>query len=67
MILERATMVKKKKKRKAVDMDEEKPLLEIDDSGFFDEEFSDADQLQINHIDDMKIKIKDSDDLKVAE
>ena len=47
--------------------EENEILLEIDDNAAEDRNLLDADQLQKDKIDDKKIKIKDMDDLKVAE
>ncbi|MGC9779260.1 MAG: serine protein kinase RIO [Candidatus Heimdallarchaeota archaeon] len=67
--MERITLVKKKKTKEQEDEDiEEKPLLEIEDENSkIIKELIAADKLQKTKIDDMKIKIKDSDSLKVAE
>ena len=67
--MERITLAKKKKTKEQEDEElEEKPLLEIEDADSkILKELVNADRLQIEKIDAMKIKIKDSDVLKVAE
>ncbi len=67
--MERITLAKKKKTKEQEDEEfEEKPLLEIEDADSkILKELVNADRLQIEKIDAMKIKTKDSDALKVAE
>lgn len=61
-------MLKKRMKKSIKKSREENEiLLEIDDNAAEDRNLLDADQLQKDKIDDKKIKIKDMDDLKVAE
>ncbi|MHA1124122.1 MAG: serine protein kinase RIO [Candidatus Heimdallarchaeota archaeon] len=52
--------------RPYVDLNE-KPLLEVDEEAVYTDSLIDVDQLQKEHIDKPKMKLKDSDALKVAE
>ena len=56
-----------KKKKRSKTETEDSELFEIYENSILDKKLVDADKLQVRHIDDMKIKIKDSDALKVAE
>ncbi|NPE08759.1 MAG: serine protein kinase RIO [Asgard group archaeon] len=58
-------MPKKKKRSKKQKAEEE--LLEVEEDIRITRELKDADQLQIDKIDEKNIKVKDSDALKVAE
>ncbi|NHJ38544.1 MAG: serine protein kinase RIO [Asgard group archaeon] len=61
-------MLKKRKRKNKKDAEnDDEILLEIEDNLDLDKKLLDADQLQIDKVDDKKIKIKDTDELKVAE
>jgi RIO kinase 1 len=61
-------MPKKRKKEKKQDSsDDNEFLLEVDENANLDTKLGDVDQLEINKIDEKKIKTKDSDELKVVE
>jgi len=56
-----------RKKRKTKKQKTEEELLELEEDSRITKELLDADQLQKDKVDEKKIKIKDSDALKVAE
>jgi len=56
-----------KKKRRSKKQKSEEELLEVEEDTRITRELEDADQLQIDKIDEKNIKVKDSDALKVAE
>ncbi|NHK29757.1 MAG: serine protein kinase RIO [Asgard group archaeon] len=58
---------RKLKKKKKESQNDNEILLDVDENATEDRELLDADQLQIDKIDDKKAKTKDTDELKVAE